>query len=88
MIKTLILSRKIHRIFVLFTSVLVVIMTITGLILENSAKFYNSSFVDLEVARYLHNKLSPFLAFVLFVMTITGLVLYFGPKLISRNKPA
>lgn len=87
-IKALILARKIHRLFVLLTSVIVLIMATTGIILKYPIVFSNLSFVDIGLIRFLHNSLSPYFAFILLVMVVTGLILYIGPKIISRNRPA
>lgn len=87
MIKVLILAKKIHRLFVLFTVLLIVIMSATGTFLKFPTFFSQFSFLDLGLMRYIHNNLSILLTVVLLVMAITGLLLYFIPIILSARKP-
>lgn len=83
MIKLLIWSRKIHRLFVFVTSALIFVMATTGLLLKYTS-FASIIFLNLGLIRFLHNNLSPYLTIALMVMVMTGLIMYIGPKLISR----
>jgi uncharacterized membrane protein len=86
MIKLLLLAKKVHRLFVMFTSVIIIVMASTGLILKEPEWFNNFSFIDFGLIRYLHNKMSPYLTIVLLVMMLTGLILYFVPKILTRKR--
>jgi hypothetical protein len=88
--KLAVYARKIHRILVLFISVLGVAMAITGLTLheaEEGGSFL--PYLKADFAGEVHNSLSTYFAFVLGLMIITGLMLYLYPWLqkIFRKTP-
>lgn len=86
MLKLMFISRKIHRVFVLIISVLILIMAGTGTILKYPGITTVIPF-DLGVVRYIHNNLSTVFTIALLVMMATGLALYLIPIIVrSRNK--
>jgi len=81
MIKLIIFTRKIHRIFVLIIAVLSIIMALSGIILKYSFISAKMTFLDLGMIRYVHNQLSPFFTIALMIMLVTGLLIYLTPWL-------
>ncbi len=73
------LSKKVHRIFVLIIIVLGAIMAVTGLDLKYPIVQDNG------VLRFVHNNLSPFFTIVLAIMALTGAYLYFYPWYTKRK---
>lgn len=73
------LAKKIHRIFLFSTTLLVLIMALTGSVLKYSIIVSKFSFINLALTRSLHNNLSPFLTISLLVMMTTGLIMYLYP---------
>ncbi len=80
------ISRRIHRITALLTTILILFMAGTGVTLKYSA-FVSANLpsLNLGLMRYLHNNLSPWFAIALTVMAVTGLYMYFYP-LMRRKK--
>lgn len=79
-----ILSRKIHRIFVLIISVVGILMALTGLLLKYTFIASKFTFIDLGLVRFIHNNLSPIFSIVFLSMLITGLFMYLYP--LTRKK--
>ena len=77
--KLYLLAKKIHRIFLFSTTLLVLIMALTGSLLKYSFIASKFSFINLLLMRNLHNNLSPFLTISLLVMMTTGLIMYLYP---------
>lgn len=76
--KLYILSRTIHRIFVLVALTLILVVGGAG----GSLKYpeITSAFgLDAGIVRYVHNTLSGILFFVLMIMASTGIVMYVYP---------
>jgi hypothetical protein len=71
-------SRKIHRILVIFITILGTIMMITGLMIDE-LEDGGHIFADPEFIRSIHGKTSTPFAFVLGLMIVTGLFLYLYP---------
>ena len=70
------LTKKIHRLLILFITILGLIMVLTGLMMKYPALFNVLPF-DPSTIRTLHNTLSIYFAIVLLLMMITGLCMYF-----------
>jgi hypothetical protein len=81
--KLAVYARKIHRILVLFITVLGVVMAATGLTMDEAGESGNSlfPFIDYRFARRIHGSLSTYFALVLGLMIATGLYLYLYPWL-------
>lgn len=84
MIKYLQIAKKIHRVLVLATIVLSVVMGLSGILLKYSTIALVLPFVDLGSVRYIHNQISPFLTVVLLIMATTGGLMYLAPWLTKR----
>jgi hypothetical protein len=87
--KLAVYARKLHRILVLFISVLSLIMIATGLTLRGGDEAGEKPFINYNVAWSVHGAVSVFFAIVLGLMLITGLYLYLYPWIqkLSRPKP-
>ncbi len=72
-------ARKIHRLLVLFMSLLGLLMGVSGTML----KFQIGP--NLDLARYVHNQLSTLLFAGLLVMIVTGLLMYLFPLLLKSK---
>jgi len=86
MIKLIIFTRKIHRIFVLIITVFSIIMAFSGIILKYPFISAKITFLDLGMIRYVHNQLSPFFTITLMIMLVTGLLIYLTPWLNKITK--
>lgn len=78
------LAKKIHRLLILFITVLGLIMVSTGLMMRYPVLFDWFSFDPVTIRR-IHNTLSTYFAIVLILMMITGLCMYF--ILLSKRSP-
>ena len=87
MIKLYVLSKQIHRLLVFAITILLVVMSFTGILLKYSFIADKFSFIDSGYIRYLHNSVSPYFSIVLFLMLITGLYMYLFPILRKRTIP-
>lgn len=80
--KLAVYARKIHRILVLFITVLGTTMAVTGLTMDEAGEGSSLlSFINYGAARQLHGSLSKIFAIILGSMIITGLYLYLYPWL-------
>jgi hypothetical protein len=82
-------ARKIHRILVIFITILGTIMMITGLMIDELEEG-NNIIADPEFIRSIHGKTSTPFAIILGLMIITGLILYLYPwlqKTIRKSTP-
>jgi len=82
MVKLHFLSKKIHRLFVLIITVLIVVMAVTGTMLGHPSWFVS---FDLGMVRFVHNRLSDYFTVVLVLMLVSGLYMYFFPILNKRR---
>lgn len=79
MINFYLMTRKIHRLFVLPIIALTILFVLTGMVLKFPVFF--APIIDAGFARYLHNQMSLFFAIFLTGMALTGAVMYFYPLL-------
>jgi hypothetical protein len=80
--KLAVFSRKIHRILVVFITVLGTVMAVTGVTMHEAGEGNKLlSFIDINSAEEIHNTLSVYFAVVLALMIITGLFMYLFPYL-------
>lgn len=83
--RVLIISRRIHRLFVISSLILIISMGSTGILLKLESLGVRIPTVDLIFVRSLHSNLSVFLTLDLIIMALTGLLMYVGPEVIKAK---
>lgn len=76
------LSKKIHRLFVILILILGTLMSITGYMMKESLYF---PFDPLAI-RMIHSTISLYFAGVLGVMSLTGLYMFISPYLKNKQE--
>lgn len=73
------LAKKIHRLLILFVTILGLAMVSTGLMMKYPVLF-DWFLLDPGTIRWIHSTLSTYFAIVLLSMMVTGLAMYFVLK--------
>lgn len=87
MIKLFIFAKKLHRITMYSTVLLIFIMGISGTIMKFEDFFEQFDFINLRILKYIHSEMSIYFSIALAIMTISGVYMYIFPLLKKKSLP-
>jgi len=67
------------------TILLIVIMSVTGILMNLQIEHEITLFNNMDQLRFIHRQLSTLFSFSLLIMTTTGLIMYFYPIIKQRK---